>query len=115
MFREITIANDLTAISVVQNLILAEIQRRGLDADASFALGLGLSEALANAYHHGNRRDASKRITVRYRIENHCSEIEIVDEGEGFEPDAVPDCTADDRLCHDHGRGVMLMGLDQGE
>jgi serine/threonine-protein kinase RsbW len=35
--------------------------------------------------------------------------IEIVDEGEGFDPAIVPDCTLEDRLEVPSGRGVMLI------
>jgi serine/threonine-protein kinase RsbW len=35
--------------------------------------------------------------------------IRITDEGDGFDPGQVPDCTADDRLEMPGGRGVMLM------
>jgi serine/threonine-protein kinase RsbW len=35
--------------------------------------------------------------------------IEVEDEGSGFDPSAVPDCTLEDRLDVPSGRGVMLM------
>jgi serine/threonine-protein kinase RsbW len=35
--------------------------------------------------------------------------IEIIDEGEGFDPAIVPDCTLEDRLDVPSGRGVMLI------
>jgi serine/threonine-protein kinase RsbW len=33
----------------------------------------------------------------------------IADEGPGFDPGSVPDCTSDERLEAPSGRGVMLM------
>ena len=36
-------------------------------------------------------------------------EIEIVDEGEGFCPDVVPDPTLPENIDRPHGRGIMLM------
>jgi serine/threonine-protein kinase RsbW len=35
--------------------------------------------------------------------------IDITDEGDGFDPALVPDCTQEDRLTVPSGRGVMLM------
>ncbi len=35
--------------------------------------------------------------------------IEIRDEGTGFNPEVLPDCTASDNLQTASGRGVMLM------
>ncbi len=35
--------------------------------------------------------------------------IQITDQGPGFNPEAVPDCTDDDHLDVPNGRGIMLM------
>jgi serine/threonine-protein kinase RsbW len=35
--------------------------------------------------------------------------VAITDEGPGFDPASVPDCTAEERLEAPSGRGVMLM------
>jgi serine/threonine-protein kinase RsbW len=35
--------------------------------------------------------------------------VEITDEGQGFDPASVPDCTLEERLEAPSGRGVMLM------
>ena len=35
--------------------------------------------------------------------------LEVTDEGPGFDPASVPDCTLEERLEAPSGRGVMLM------
>jgi serine/threonine-protein kinase RsbW len=35
--------------------------------------------------------------------------IKISDQGAGFDPEAVPDCTDDEHICSPNGRGIMLM------
>ena len=35
--------------------------------------------------------------------------IRVADQGQGFKPEEVPDCTAPDRIEACNGRGIMLM------
>jgi serine/threonine-protein kinase RsbW len=35
--------------------------------------------------------------------------IKVSDEGPGFDPDAVPDCTDEEHIDSPNGRGIMLM------
>ncbi len=74
-----------------------------------FALRLSLEEALTNAIRHGNREKPDKKILVRHCITPQRIDIYIADQGEGFNPSAVPDPTADENLSLPSGRGIMLM------
>lgn len=71
---------------------------------------LALTEALSNAIIHGNRGDPSKRV----EIHGACAHEEqlvlsITDEGEGFNPAAIPDPTVAENIFSSHGRGIYLM------
>ncbi|HJT33590.1 MAG TPA: ATP-binding protein [Pirellulales bacterium] len=70
---------------------------------------LALEEALVNAIRHGNRSDPSKRVHVLCKLAPERLWVEIRDEGAGFNPDDVPDCTDPERLEIPSGRGIMLM------
>ena len=74
-----------------------------------FAVHLAVEEAIVNAIVHGNKLDPAKRVHVSCEVTPHLARIRITDEGDGFDPSRVPDCTADDRLEMPGGRGVMLM------
>lgn len=84
-------------------------KRQGFDRRAVFGLALSLEEVLTNAVRHGNRKDPEKRVVVEGWIDETAAVIAVEDEGEGFVPEEVPDCTADENLLRPHGRGVMLM------
>ena len=79
---------------------------RGHEMDIEIAL----REALANAAVHGNHEDPEKRVHVRCRCKAE-EEVSIVvqDEGQGFDPDAVPDPTSPEAIESSHGRGIYLM------
>ncbi|MEI6504244.1 MAG: ATP-binding protein [Planctomycetota bacterium] len=74
-----------------------------------FAIHLAAEEAIVNAIVHGNRLDPAKKVHVECVVSPEVTRIAITDEGAGFDPASVPDCTSDERLEAPGGRGVMLM------
>jgi len=108
-FTVCVIKSDLTQIRIPKQAILDELQRCSFCEQTIFAIKLAVEEALANAVKHGNKSDGSKTITVRYHITPDVAEIIVRDEGEGFCPDDVPDCTEPQRLSLPSGRGLMLI------
>jgi len=74
-----------------------------------FSIKLALEEALVNAIKHGNQMDPSKKVRIVYTIHPDRFDIHIADEGDGFNPEDVPDPTAIENLERPCGRGLMLM------
>lgn len=75
-----------------------------------FEIEMAVSEALANAVVHGNHENPHKFVHVLCR----CStggeiSVTVRDQGQGFDSRAIPDPTAADNLCGEHGRGIYLM------
>ncbi len=103
------IPNNLPAIGRIQDAFLEDVERQPYDEAMSFALVTGLTEALANAFHHGNRRRSDKHIDVRYRLNASGAQLEVSDYGDGFRPEDLPDPTADENVLRPTGRGVMMM------
>lgn len=89
--------------------IVRELERCAFKQEDLFAIALALEEALTNAVRHGNGGDSSKKITIRYAVNEEKAVIFIRDEGKGFVPEEVPDPTAPDRVPLPSGRGIMLM------
>lgn len=107
--KEIIVPNDLAAAKAPEMTILGEAEVCGYSENAMFAIKLALEEAMTNAFRHGNRRDPDKHITIRYQVSSERIVIEVIDEGQGFEPDEVPDPTQPEYIDRPHGRGIMLM------
>ena len=108
-FQVCVIPSDPRKTVVPKEVILTELKRHRFSDEATFAIKLALEEALINAIKHGNRNDRSKSITVRYAVSPDKAVIVVRDEGPGFAPDEVPDCTAPERLPLPNGRGIMLI------
>lgn len=70
---------------------------------------VGVTEALANAVIYGNRRDPEKRVRIEVRLDPQCACLRVIDQGDGFDPSAVPDPTLPHRLHRPGGRGIFLL------
>ncbi|MFQ5491283.1 MAG: ATP-binding protein [Phycisphaerae bacterium] len=105
----LTLRSSLHDAKKPERAILREVRDCGYCEDDTFAIKLALEEAIINAVKHGNRNDESKQITVRFCVTPEMAVILVRDEGDGFEPCAVPDPTSPERISLPHGRGIMLM------
>lgn len=106
------IPSTLEALNAVEERIMRVVQDLPCAPDDLLGVSLSLREALANAILHGNRRDPSKRVVVACFCE--CEKeggllLVVGDEGQGFDPDDVPDPTSAEALHEWHGRGIYLM------
>ena len=93
----------------VTDQLLEQLGVHGWPPADIFAIHLAAEEAIVNAIVHGNKLDPTKKVHVECEISTAVVRILISDEGAGFDPASVPDCTVDERLEAPGGRGVMLM------
>jgi serine/threonine-protein kinase RsbW len=89
--------------------LLAQLGRFGWEQSDIFGVHLAAEEAIVNAILHGNQLDPDKAVQVACEVSSRHVQIRVTDEGPGFKPDTVPDCTRDDRLDMPGGRGLLLM------
>jgi serine/threonine-protein kinase RsbW len=91
--------------------ILQELERHGWDPNGRdyFGVQMALEESLSNAIRHGNKCDESKQVLVECKVSPERFWLRVTDEGPGFKPHAVPDCTADENLGCQGGRGLALI------
>jgi serine/threonine-protein kinase RsbW len=72
---------------------------------------MALREALNNSVVHGNGMDVHKLVHVGCRCELGKKGVSLIvkDQGQGFDPDSIPDPMAGGNLLAEHGRGTHLM------
>jgi len=80
-----------------------------LDTELRDRIMLPLSEAVNNAIIHGNKLQEDKSVTIVARQENRFLVISVEDEGEGFNPRAIPDPLNEKNLLKEGGRGIYLI------
>jgi serine/threonine-protein kinase RsbW len=89
--------------------IVDRLKSLGWSGRDLFGIELALEESLSNAIRHGNRFDESKSVNVECKISPDQFWLRVTDEGAGFRPQNVPDCTADENLGRPGGRGLALI------
>jgi serine/threonine-protein kinase RsbW len=89
--------------------ILQALKELGWDRRDLFGVELALEESLTNAIRHGNKLDESKPVEVECKASPQRLWLRVRDQGRGFHPNHVPDCTADENLECPGGRGLALI------
>ena len=89
--------------------VLAQLKSLGWTDRDLFAIEMALVESLINAMRHGNRLDEKKKVVVECKASPDRFWMRVEDEGAGFRPEGVPDCTADENLQRCSGRGLALI------
>jgi serine/threonine-protein kinase RsbW len=69
---------------------------------------ISLNEAVENAIIHANKQDFDKKVTVHFLHNEVALEFRVIDEGNGFDFDNIPDPT-DINNNEKEGRGVFLI------
>jgi serine/threonine-protein kinase RsbW len=108
--RSVVLSSTPSAVvDVFNNQIQPGLQANGFSEEDIFGIHLALEEAFINAVRHGNKMESSKAIKVDYLIAPDKIEICMTDEGEGFDPEVIPDPRYGDNLYKPAGRGMLLM------
>jgi Anti-sigma regulatory factor (Ser/Thr protein kinase) len=66
-------------------------------------------EAANNAILHGNKLDESKKVSIKFKIDDKFLTVTVKDQGNGFDFKNIPDPTAPENIEKINGRGVFLM------
>ena len=106
---ELVLDSCLESVDAAEEAILHEAKLLGFDEDDLHKIGIAVRECMVNAVVHGNRYNARKKVLVKVSRAADRLTMVIADEGEGFDPNAVPDPLASENLLRFCGRGVMLM------
>ncbi len=105
----IAVESRLSVTDQICKQILSELEGNGFSQDDIFAVHLAVGEAFLNAVKHGNKMDSAKKVKIDYSVGSDRFEVSITDEGDGFDPESVPDPRVGENLYMPEGRGLLLM------
>jgi serine/threonine-protein kinase RsbW len=104
--------SEIDLISPFVDWLISLIARSACVPGKEEFVELALREAITNAVLHGNRMDARKLVHVRCCCEGAKGVFIVIrDQGDGFDPNNVPNPLAVENLDAEHGRGIHLMKL----
>lgn len=107
--KELTLSSSFEEIQSVESFA-KELQQWAQFSDDNLGrIMLTLSEAVTNAIVHGNKEDPQKKVFVSAEYDARMLKIEVEDEGEGFNPDKLPNPLKKENLLDQGGRGVYLI------
>ena len=108
-FKDLILPSRFEEIERVESY-LDELQRWAeLSEDDYARIMLALSEAATNAIVHGNKQDPGKEVVITSHLSESILVVSVKDEGEGFDPTALPDPLQEENLMKESGRGVFLI------
>jgi serine/threonine-protein kinase RsbW len=84
-------------------------RRRGFISDRILQFRLVLTEALTNAYEHGNRGDPARFIHLVLTADRRRMSIRIRDDGNGFDVERAVEQAHDPDLTSSRGRGLTIV------
>ena len=106
----VTVPSELDVVEHTVDIVARYCLASGLSVKSvRFNLRVALSEALANAIVYGNRLDPGKRVHVALREFDGGVEVHVQDQGQGFDPNCIPDPTKPDCIKRPAGRGLFLI------
>ena len=103
------LASNLESVDSAEALVVDAAAALGLDEDARMDLGLAIREAMVNAVAHGNQYSPDKQVRLILERRSDADKVTIIDQGEGFDLNRVPDPTQGENLMRESGRGLLLM------
>ena len=106
---EQVLESSLESVDHAEQTVLREAEVLGFDEDDLHRIGISVRECMVNAVVHGNRYNARKKVHLKVSRAPDRLTVWVADEGDGFDPAALPDPLAGENLLRQSGRGVLMM------
>jgi len=104
-----TLDSTLESVNRAEKKALEMAIKGGFGEEARHHIAMAVREAAVNAVLHGNAYDPHKKFVVAYEITPHALVITITDQGQGLDPESIPDPLAPENLMKNSGRGIFLI------
>jgi serine/threonine-protein kinase RsbW len=109
MSKKLRIESKIDSIHIVEKAVDEATGELDVSEECYGRILVSVLEAVNNAILHGNKSNPSKFVDIELYTVNGDMIIKVSDEGNGFNPELVPDPTAPQYLQELNGRGVFLM------
>lgn len=107
--EKMLISSKPESLLLVERLVEDVCSILGIKEELSGNILISLTEAVNNAIIHGNKNNPEKTVTIQYQVTPEKIVFTIKDEGNGFNPDEIPDPTAEENIEKAGGRGIFII------
>jgi anti-sigma regulatory factor (Ser/Thr protein kinase) len=109
MYKRLKVESKMGSLRIIENAIDEITGAIGINQDNYGKILVATLEAVNNAIKHGNKDNPQKLVDVEIDYDNDEIKVTVSDEGEGFDPETIPDPTMPENIEELSGRGVFLM------
>lgn len=105
----VSVPSDYSSISMIETMIDKVCGQIGVHEDNYGNVLIAVTEAVNNAIQHGNmlNHDLTVDVAVGDKIDEFY--FSVLDKGNGFDYNNLPDPTAPENIEKENGRGIFLM------
>lgn len=107
--EELTIPSDTEELPKVDEIAERVAIELKFPKDLRDDIAIAVTEAVNNAIIHGNNEDPDKKVHITFISQPDGLEVQIVDEGGGFDPEKMPDPTTPENILLEQGRGLFII------
>jgi serine/threonine-protein kinase RsbW len=105
----LVIKSDVSELKKVENLLVDIFNEFNFERKYFNRIYLCISEAVLNAIKHGNKNDLKKNVSIAVECTLQDINVEIEDEGSGFDINKVKDPTCNENVKNESGRGIFII------
>ena len=105
----LVIKSDISELTKVQSLVNEVFVYYDIEQKYFNKVFLCFSEAVVNSIIHGNRYDKNKDIYINVDCITNSLDVEIIDEGDGFDTNELPNPTIKENIKNESGRGIFII------
>ena len=106
---QLNLESTLDSVEATELIVQQLARRRGFGEQDVEQFMIATRETMANAISHGNGYSREKSVYFGVVADSKQFKVTVRDQGLGFDPEDVPDPTAEDNLLRTSGRGLLLM------
>jgi serine/threonine-protein kinase RsbW len=106
---ELTLKSDPKKIYEVEFFVKNFAQDLNIDENIYPNILISVTEAVNNAIIHGNQKNINKEVNIKLTTSKKVLTILVSDQGDGFDPEDLPDPTLAENIEKLGGRGVFLI------
>ena len=105
----LVIKSDVTELKKVEDFLISIFNEYKLEKKYFNKIYLCITEAVINSIKHGNKNDLEKKVSIVLDCNKEEINIQIEDEGDGFDLNNVQNPIIKENINKESGRGIFII------